>query len=142
MGGRALAHPAFLVGNRDNFFHIVPLSVNRDPYGRQPAPSEKTGTDRSARRCRRVEANRLPLSAASTALLRESMACLYTEYIYIEYRLYVYLLNNAARLPDSTAFPLSIHFICILFITSIHRIGPQCQAESVEQRTRLRIAKR
>ena len=81
-------------------------------------------------------------SAASIALLWESMACLYTEYIYIEYRLCVYLLNNAARLPDSTAFPLSIHFICILFITSIHRIGPQCQAESVEQRTRLRIAKR
>lgn len=70
------------------------------------------------------------------------MACLYTEYIYIEYRLCVYLLNNAARLPDSTAFPLSIHFICILFITSIHRIGPQCQAESVEQKIRLRTAQR
>lgn len=70
------------------------------------------------------------------------MAYLYTEYRYIEYRLYVYLLNNAARLPDSTAFPLSIHFICILFITSIHRMGLYCQAESVEQRTRLRMQKR
>lgn len=63
-------------------------------------------------------------------------------YLYTEYRLCVYLLNNAARLPDSTAFPFSIHFICILFITSIHRIGLYCQAESVEQRTRLRMQKR
>lgn len=51
------------------------------------------------------------------------------------------VLKNAARLPGSTAFPFSIHFICILFITSIHRMGLYCQAESVEQRIRLRIAK-